>query len=123
MQNLPVHWHEGLFLRPHHFQAADRYWREEWHTSHSWDQPYHYGLHAIEFSKEALANYQFEVHVLQARMRDGTLINLERGQEPDRVDIKEAVTGLTRAIASLEEAFGQEAVVRVYLAVPKASCP
>ena len=21
----PVHWHEGMFLRPHHFQAADRH--------------------------------------------------------------------------------------------------
>lgn len=121
MQNLPVHWYEGLFLRPHHFQAADRYWREEAHTSHSWDCPYHYGLYAIEFSKESLANSQFEVHVLQARMRDGTLINLERGQEPDRVDVKEAVSGLVQATAGLEEAFSKEAVVRVYLAVPKAT--
>ena len=24
MRNLPVHWSEGLFLRPHHFQAMER---------------------------------------------------------------------------------------------------
>src|SRR5262245_34951337 len=28
MQNAPVNWYEGLFLRPHDFQAADRYWAE-----------------------------------------------------------------------------------------------
>src|SRR5688572_28048231 len=28
MKNLPVHWSEGMFLRPHHFQAADRHWAE-----------------------------------------------------------------------------------------------
>jgi type VI secretion system protein ImpJ len=119
MQNLPVHWYEGLFLRPQHFQAADRYWSENAHTSQQWDHPYHYGLHAVEFSREALANSQFEVHLLQARLRDGTLVNLERGQEPDRVDIKEAMVGLTEAMVSLEEAFSSEAVVRVYLAAPK----
>ena len=26
MANWPVDWHEGLFLRPHHFQAAQRHW-------------------------------------------------------------------------------------------------
>ena len=33
MRNLPVHWSEGMFLRPHHFQAADRHWRELLATS------------------------------------------------------------------------------------------
>ncbi len=119
MQNLPVHWFEGLFLRPQHFQAGERYWTETGRTSHQWDSPYHYGLHALEFSKEALANSQFEVHVLQARMRDGTLVNLESGQQPDRVDIKEAAKGLSRAMADLAEGFEKEAVIRVYLAVAK----
>ena len=28
MASRPVHWHEGMFLRPQHFQAADRHARE-----------------------------------------------------------------------------------------------
>ena len=119
MRNLPVHWHEGLFLRPQHFQAADRYWTELFHTAEQWDHPYHYGLHSIEFSKDALANHQFEVHTLRARMRDGTLVALETGQEPDRLDLKEAVLGLRQAMANLSEAFETETVVRVFLGVPK----
>ena len=44
MHNLPVHWSEGLFLRPHHFQAADRYWTEAADLSEQWDHQYHYGI-------------------------------------------------------------------------------
>lgn len=119
MRNLPVHWHEGLFLRPQHFQAADRYWGELLQTSEQWDHPYNYGLHALEFSREALANQQFEVHRLQARLRDGTLVSLGPGQEPDRVDLKEAIAAGPAAQADLTDAFERSAVVRVYLAVPK----
>lgn len=105
MYNLPVHWSEGLFLQPHHFQAADRYWTETLQTSEQWDHPYYYGLRTLEFSQEAIGNFQFQVNVCHARMKDGTLVALNPGQEPDRIDLKEA--------------FGKESVVRVFLAVPK----
>ncbi len=105
MRNLPVHWSEGLFLRPHHLQAADRYWSETLQTSEQWDHQYNYGLRKLEFSDEAIANYQFQVNVCHARMKDGTLISLDPGQETDRLDLKEA--------------FEAESVLRVYLAVPK----
>ncbi|MGQ9575792.1 MAG: type VI secretion system baseplate subunit TssK [Thermoguttaceae bacterium] len=105
MHNLPVHWHEGLFLQPHHLQAADRYWTELVQTCEQWDHHYNYGLRGFQFSHEAIGNYQFQVNACQARMKDGTLISLEPGQEPDRVDLKEA--------------FAQESKVRVFLAVPK----
>jgi len=105
MRNLAVHWSEGLFLRPHHFQAADRYWTETIQTSELWDHQYYYGLRTLELSDEAIANYQVQVNKCHARMKDGTLVALDPGQEPDRVDLKEA--------------FAAETTVRVYLAVPK----
>ncbi len=119
MRNLPVHWYEGLFLRPQHLQAADRYWTELLQTSEQWDRPYNYGLHAFEHSREALANYQFQVHVLSARMRDGTLVSLESGSEPDRLDLKPSLRHLQGAKVDLTEAFGRETAVTVYLAIPK----
>jgi len=119
MKNPPVHWYQGLFLRPQHFQALERHWAESAQTSQQWDHPYHYGLHALEFSKEALGNHQFQVHALQARMRDGTLVCLEEAQVPDRVDLKEAVVGLSKAVVNLNEAFEKESVIRVYLGLPK----
>jgi type VI secretion system protein ImpJ len=119
MRNLPVHWYEGLFLRPQHFQAADRYWSELVQTSEQWDHPYNYGLHALEFSKEALANHQFQVHTLKARMPDGTLVALDAGNEPDRLDLKPTFAAMLAPKVDLSEAFGKESVLKVYLAVPK----
>ncbi|MGE0755677.1 MAG: type VI secretion system baseplate subunit TssK [Pirellulaceae bacterium] len=105
MHHLPVHWSEGLFLRPHHFQAAERYWSELLATSHQWANHYHYGVHAVEISQEALANYQIQINRLQARMKDGTVVSLEGGREPDRRDLKEA--------------FQRQTEVTVYIGVPK----
>ncbi|MDZ4820158.1 MAG: type VI secretion system baseplate subunit TssK [Planctomycetota bacterium] len=119
MRNLPVHWYEGLFLRPQHFQAADRYWTELIATADQWGQPYNYGVHAFEYSREALANNQFQIHTLQARMRDGTLIMLGGGSEPDRLDLKPTFKELGAGKIDLADAFGRESTVIVYLAIPK----
>ena len=105
MRYLPVHWCEGLFLRPHHFQAADRYWTEALAASESWDHAYNYGIRHIRISREAIGNSQVEIAECQARMKDGTLISVEPGQDPDRVDLRNA--------------FNRDSTVRVYLAVPK----
>lgn len=105
MRYLPVHWSEGMFLRPQHFQAADRYWTELLQTVQSWQNHYHYGVHSIEISPEALANYQFQVNQLQIRLKDGTVVALDSGREPDRIDLKEA--------------FQQQAEITVFVATPK----
>ena len=124
MQYLPVDWYEGLFLRPHHFQAAERYWTELNSTAHRWDFPFHYGVQALEFSPEALANYHFEVRRLNARMRDGTIVSFGPGQEPDRLDLREAFGKAEKQeqeklSVGLQEAFESQTTVRVFLAVPR----
>src|SRR4051812_1249266 len=119
MRNLPVHWSEGMFLRPQHFQAADRYWHDVAEASEKWDHYYNYGVRSIEFSREALANYQFELASCQVRLRDGTLVEIEPRQDTGRVDLKEAVGPNSKASAKLQEAFAKTATVMVYLAVPK----
>src|ERR1044072_8630861 len=117
MKNLPVHWYEGLFLRPHHLQAADRYWTELVQTVSRWDCAYDYGLYAFEFSKEALANHQLDVAVVKGGPRRGTLVHLELGQQPDRLDLKQSMGEVSGLVAELTEAFEHESTVRVYLAV------
>jgi type VI secretion system protein ImpJ len=121
MFNLPVHWHEGMFLRPQHFQAADRYWADAAQRSEQWDHEYNYGLRAVEISAEAIANYQVQLTLCHARMKDGTLISLEPGSEPDRVDLRPALADVQSALiqVDLKEAFERETPVRVFLAVPK----
>ena len=107
MRNLPVHWSEGMFLRPQHFQAADRFWHELLNTSQRWDNTYNYGIRFVEISREALANHQVEVSSIEARMSDGTVVSLGAGQGLDRVDLKPA--------------FQNESEVTVFLALPKLS--
>lgn len=76
MRTLPVYWHEGMFLRPHHFQASDRFWTDYTRQSSRWDQPYNWGLRRIDIDRDALKNYRFVVTGLQARMRDGAIVRV-----------------------------------------------
>jgi len=110
MKNLPVHWYQGLFVRPQHLQAADRYWSELNHTSEQWDHPYGYGLHAFSYSKDALASGLFRVEELDARLRDGTLIRLENGRELE-VDLKAAFES--------QSSGDSERTLQIYVGVPK----
>jgi type VI secretion system protein ImpJ len=102
MSSLPINWHEGLFLQPHHFQAADRYWADLLHTSEHWDHPYGYGLQDISCGFQGT---QFRVDRVRARMRDGTLVRREGSDPPLTVELKQAIE--------------QDAPSRVYLCVPQ----
>jgi type VI secretion system protein ImpJ len=51
-------------------------------------------------------------------MKDGTVVALEAGQEPDRIDLKEPLAALKQAL-DLKEAFEQDTEVRIYLGIPK----
>jgi type VI secretion system protein ImpJ len=77
-----VHWHEGMFLRPHHFQAAERFYADQVRRSGRFDVHYNWGLRALDFDPAALRNYRFEVHRLEARLRDGTVVVSTRDQDP-----------------------------------------
>lgn len=78
-----VHWDEGMFLRPHHFQAAQRYWVHLTQQTAKWDTYYNWGLRAIDIDTPALGDYQFIVRGLHARLRDGTQVSVpEEGALP-----------------------------------------
>ncbi len=76
MSESSVNWYEGMFLRPQHFQAAERYWHDQVFQSSRWDVHYNWGLAAVEIDPDALRNYRFVVPRLQARLRDGTLVRV-----------------------------------------------
>ncbi|MCA9128402.1 MAG: type VI secretion system baseplate subunit TssK [Planctomycetales bacterium] len=74
MRNPAVNWSEGMFLRPQHFQAAERFRDEVLAENIDFCSPYAYGLQRITISAEALANGSLEFGSLRARWRDGTII-------------------------------------------------
>lgn len=119
MRHLPVHWSEGLFLRPHHFQALERCWAEKsWASTFATD-PCGYGVVSVEIDPTALANRQIQLRSCRARMRDGTIIWLEPGEEPDRLNLGSASVAMETLSAALDDPLQQVDAVRVYLAVPR----
>lgn len=102
-----LHWGEGLFLRPHHFQASARRARELLQVSENWFVGYPYGLHHIEIDEDALLNWRISLTSCHIRLHDGSHL---RYPEDATLD----------PIAVPREAFsGDDARVLVYLAVPR----
>jgi type VI secretion system protein ImpJ len=95
MSESAVNWHEGMFLRPQHFQAAERYWRGQVHQSSQWDVHYNWGLRAVEIDPDALRNYRVVVPRLQARLRDGTLIRVPDDGALPPLDLREPLGRLS----------------------------
>ncbi len=73
-----VHWHNEMFLRPLHFQAAQGYLADLGRRNENWDVHYNWGLRSIELDPKALQNHQIVIRSLEARMRDGTPISIPR---------------------------------------------
>src|SRR5947209_15894977 len=88
MASRAVHWHEGMFLRPHHFQAAQRHSSHLTHTSAKWDLHYNWGLRSVELDQEALANHRLVIRSLQARLRDGTLVSVPEDGTLPALDLR-----------------------------------
>ncbi len=101
-----VHWHEGMFLRPHHLQAAARHSALMEYRGAKWDLHYNWGLRTIDLDLDALANYRLVVRSLEARLHDGTMIAIPEDGALAALDLKHS--------------FGRDNVVTVYLAVPVA---
>lgn len=104
MAHRAVHWYEGMFLRPHHFQAADRQARESLRESEDWYAPYNWGLRAVEVDREAIAGYAMVVRACEARFKDGTKLNVPADGVLDTVELRDALA--------------RQGSVMVYLAVP-----
>ena len=104
MATREVHWHEGMFLRPHHFQASNRHLEAQSHRSDRWDHYYNWGLSLLDLDLEALANHRFVVRSLEARWHDGTAIAVpEDGVLP---------------VLELKPVFEQTTSTTIYLGVP-----
>ncbi len=71
-----VHWHEGMFLQPHQFQAEHRYLTARAHRAASWPTHHVWGLRTVELDADALTNNRLVVRALQAVFRDGTPIEV-----------------------------------------------
>jgi type VI secretion system protein ImpJ len=93
-----------MFLRPQHFQAAQRAWYDLTERHEKWDLHYNWGLHALDLDLDALTNYRCVVRSAEARLRDGTLIAVAADSPLPACDLRGA--------------FATTSAVTVYLGVP-----
>lgn len=98
-----VHWHDGMFLRPHHYQALQRSLQTRMSRDQHWDHHYNWGLRTIDIDIDAISNYRFVVRRLDARWHDGTTISV-----PDDAEL---------AVLDLKPIFAEKRDVVIYLAV------
>jgi len=106
MRHMPIHWSEGMFLRPHHFQATERHWHEQLAVSADVSDRCSYGFSRLEIDRSALANRQLVIRACRARFRDGTLVSFGEGDEPDRLDLSHAegqLRGITASLGELQD--------------------
>jgi type VI secretion system protein ImpJ len=101
MTTKAVHWHEGMFLRPHHYQAAQRHSMQVSQQQQKWDVHYNWGLRALEIDFDALANYRFVVEKLQARFRDGTTVSIPEDGTLEPLALRKAFSAGNSFVVSL----------------------
>jgi len=83
-----VHWQEGMFLRQHHFLTEHRQMMRLMQVDGKWALHHNWGLRSITLNTEALGNFRFSVTGLEARLRDGTLIEVPSDGPLPEVDLK-----------------------------------
>jgi type VI secretion system protein ImpJ len=71
-----VHWFQGMFLRPQHFQQAERHAARNARRASRWQCHHDWGLRSLAIDRDALGNHRFVVRRLKARLPDGTLISV-----------------------------------------------
>ena len=86
-----VYWHEGMFLRPHHFLAEHRGQSRIHALDAKWTLHHNWGLRSIQINTDALGTFRFSVSSLRARMRDGTLVEIPEDGTLADVDLKAAL--------------------------------
>src|SRR5687768_1439109 len=101
MSTHEVNWHEGMFLVPHHFQAAHRFAHQQAHQHSLLDQHYNWGLRVADIDLDALTNFRFVVRALHARLRDGSVVRVPQDGPLAALDLKPILEEQNPATISL----------------------
>ena len=85
-----IHWHEGLFLQPHHLQALQRaafsgIWGER-----AYSMSFPYGIVEAELSRDDLADHRVRFSKLHALMPGGAVIRFPEDAVLPSLDIRAA---------------------------------
>ncbi len=113
MQNRQLHWGEGLFLRPQHFQSADRFWQELIGVSSSFDSAFNWGLYRCQVNEDALDNQIIDLVRFQARTKQGTILSFD-SSIIDKVDLNQK----SETDPRFDEFLRKNSGIKVFLGIP-----
>ena len=86
---MQIHWHEGLFLQPHHLQALERGLAGNIRTARSLGNPYCFGVLDARLSVDDLADGRIRFERLRAIMPSGQEVNFPAEANLPSREIKE----------------------------------
>lgn len=91
-----VAWKEGLFLKPHHFQQADRYVEKLIAARTAQITPYPWGIAEMAFDQGQLRLGRLELERISGIMPDGTPFDAPHTAPlPQEIDVPEEAVGKT----------------------------
>jgi len=76
-----VHWSEGMFLRPHHLQAGQRWVETVLRTGLDAIRPYAWGFLDLQVAREPLENFTLRLDTCVVRMKDGSWVRIPENTE------------------------------------------
>jgi type VI secretion system ImpJ/VasE family protein len=85
-----IHWQEGLFLQPHHFQRMQKSLEDEIASERRLAWPYPYGVIEARLSRDELENKRVRFDKLRAIMPSGLEVNYPAAAELPSLDIAQA---------------------------------
>lgn len=86
-----LHWHEGLFLQPHHLQRFQRDLQESFVAERSRQWAYPFGVVDMRISEDELANRRVRFERLKVVMRSGVVVDFPDHAEIPPLDLKQAL--------------------------------
>ncbi|MBV9732586.1 MAG: type VI secretion system baseplate subunit TssK [Verrucomicrobia bacterium] len=98
---MQVHWHEGLFLLPHHLQHLQRGFSDSSSAQRRLNWAHPYGLVEARLSSDDLENMRIRFDHLHAVMPSGQEVRFPRDAELAALDIKQAFESRGRFVVYL----------------------
>src|SRR5579862_7372880 len=89
----PVHWHEGLFLQPHHLQSMQHYLLDRFGLERKLSITFSHGVIDMKLSADALENMLVRFDRLRVVMPSGLEVNFPENADLASLDIKQAFEG------------------------------
>ena len=86
-----IHWHEGMFLRPHHLQAAQRRMETVLQAALGATRPFAWGFTELQVAPEPLENFTLRVDRCELRLKDGTWVRVPENTEVAPLNFEAAI--------------------------------